>query len=334
MTSSHLYSTTWRTHTAFSRVLSPAVTADNVHLSAAFSGLYDKPSPFPDHEHGRLDAGHSLFGFFRHWFVILRQAYRFRLQFQAIRKHPLFPAIVPYMSLLDPGKNPRGLAPLYVVFEGKKFNGSFLKAAEQLSVIEVVVPREQFRFICEIGAGFGAMAEIVIKRHRPQLYCIIDLPETLQISSLYLRSVFPGSVQCPSVGEEICLTPGPTIVLLKSSLAERLKEFAPTIGLFLNSNSFSEMPFDVLTRYFALIETYTGTYLSNVNPPRFEGEHLYAGPETYPYSKDWEFVRKQRQQLPYYCNNYQMISYLPMRPADSSVDFSAIGAREAASPLL
>ncbi len=307
-----MYDATWGKRTSFSRMSLPKVTMRNFYLSSAFSGLYDKPSPFPYFECEPLIRNYSPLKFIKKWFMIFRHIWRFHVQFSWNSKKPLFAELTQYFPDVDPYtiSSRWSLTPFYREYKGKKFNGNFYKSSEQLYNIGQVVPKEAFGYICEIGGGFGAMAEMIIKRHSPRLYCIIDIPETLQLSSMYLSTVFPGQVHHYESGTALPAVEGTLILLMQSDMANSLKEVVPTVGLFVNSNSFAEMHPDVVRGYFRLIEQYPGTYLSNTNPPRWEGEYLYAGPETYPYCDRWEFVLKKRQQLYYWRKNYQMISHL------------------------
>ncbi len=311
MADKSMYSATWGRRTEISSQSMPHVTIDNFHLSSAITALYDSPSPFPYFEYTPIDGKWSLRTMLWRWFMILRHLHRFRIQLAWNSKAPLFPHLVEYFPDLDPGKKPRGLAPFYREYRGKKFNGTFLKASDQLQAMDSVVPKEKFQHVCEIGGGFGAMVEMIVKRYKPRLYCIIDLPETLRVSWLYLGSVFPDLVQKVEPGKPVTLKPGQTnILFLECTEYERLKEFAPEIGLFINGNSFAEMDLGTVRKYFALIERYPDCYLSNTNPPRWEGEYLYAGPETYPYSPGrWEFVYRRRQRLYYWKRNGQMIAH-------------------------
>lgn len=306
-----MYAPTWNKRTSYSKKSLPKVTVDNFYLTSAFSRLYDSPSPFPYFEYRNAGSQLSPIKMLKRWFITLRHLHRFRIQYDWNSREKIFPSLVEYFPDADPGVNVKMINPLYRIKNGKKFMGTFLKCAEQLQNMEKVIPKEKFQNVCEIGGGFGAMAEMVIKRHKPHLYCIIDLPETLEVSYMYLSSVFPDKVQRVVHGQPITLKPNDTnIIFLLAEDYKRLKEFSQNIGVFINGNSFAEMNPTIVKQYFELIESYPDVYLSNTNPPRWEGEHLYAGPETYPYSSKWEFLLKQRQQQYYWRKNYQMISHL------------------------
>ncbi len=273
---------TWGNRTSYSRG-EQHITAENFHLTPAFSGIYGNPSPFPYFERSR---GNVL----KRFFLMLLQIHRFRVQFKWNSAAPIFKEIKEYFPACE--KKPRWWMPLHVQYEGKKFNGVIMKNAEVLMNIERHVPRGNFQRVCEIGGGYGAMAEMVIKRFHPEYYYIIDLPETLRISRLYLTSVFPERID-------------KSIIFVSAGEYENIQV---PFSLFINVNSFAEMPLEVVRRYFAFMERSVGAYLGATNPPRFEGDYLYAGPETYPYNEQWEILWKQRQRLYYYRKNYQIIA--------------------------
>lgn len=282
MTVPHYHSDTWGNRTHFSGNVGE-ITAENFHLTPAFSGLYSKPMPFPYFEKGKD-------GFLKRWFRMLRQVHRFRVQYAWNSKEPIFKEIEEYFPPCN--KPPRKWMPLHVDHNGKKFNGVVMKNAEVQMNMEKHIPKENFQRVCEIGAGYGSHAEIIIARHNPEYYYIIDLPETLRVSRLYLSSVFPDKID-------------------KSIIFVEAKDYDTVdvpFGVFVNSNSLAEMPIETVQNYFKFMEKSPGAYLCATNPPRFEGEYLYAGPETYPYGEKWEVLWTARQKIYYHRKNLQIIS--------------------------
>lgn len=69
-------------------------------------------------------------------------------------------------------------------------NLDYLYAAEEVAFIEGAIASSELRSICELGAGFGRTAHAVLET-KPwiQTYWIVDLAETLSLSSAYLHSV-------------------------------------------------------------------------------------------------------------------------------------------------
>lgn len=305
-------SITWQKNTDLMQESVGDVSLENFHLSSAFAGLYEKPSPFPYLKYRAIKGRRRWTQFLKDWITLLLHPRRFRKQFAAAQNHTCFPTIVHFLPTLDAHAPPKFHVPFYTEYEGRKFNGIFLKCAEQFQSIDDILPQDKRQCICEIGGGFGAMAELLVKQWHPKIYCIIDLPETLHIAMLYLQSVFPGTL---FDADEYCdgkqASTGTTIVLIHADDSHVLRNVAERIDLFINSNSFAEMQFDVVQEYFKLIESYSNVYLSNTNAPHWEGDHLYAGPETYPYSDRWNFLYKERQKFPQWRMNYQIISHLP-----------------------
>jgi putative sugar O-methyltransferase len=69
-------------------------------------------------------------------------------------------------------------------------NLDYLYAAEEIAFIEGVIASSELRSVCELGAGFGRTAHAVLETMPSiQTYWIVDLFETLQLSSAYLRAV-------------------------------------------------------------------------------------------------------------------------------------------------
>jgi|GEM_PF-2707883 hypothetical protein len=282
MTAPNYHSDTWGNRTHFSGN-EKGLTIDNFYRTPAFSGVYCRPSPFPYFEKGRP-------GFFRRWFIMLRHIHRFRVQLAWNKEEQIFKDSEEYFPSCE--TKPKFWMPLHAEYKGKKFNGVVMKNAEIQMNMEKHIPAENFKRVCEIGAGYGAHVEMIIKRHDPEYFYIIDLPETIRLSRLYLSSVFPEKIDTSIIFVE----------------ANNVNSIDVPFTLFVNTNSLAEMPIETVKGYFEFMGRHPGAYLSATNPPRFEGDYLYAGPETYPYNDKWEIIWKGRQKLHYYRKNLQIIS--------------------------
>jgi hypothetical protein len=95
--------------------------------------------------------------------------------------------------------------------------------------------------VLEIGAGYGALAHALQTMAGPLDYVVVDLPESMLYSSIWLSTALPalpGTVASPGV----VLSPrGPGFTFVANHL---LAEFAPQLGgfdLVVNTMSLSEM---------------------------------------------------------------------------------------------
>ena len=98
--------------------------------------------------------------------------------------------------------------------------------------------------VCEIGGGYGGPARLWLTNpiHRPSKYIIVDLPESLFFSELYLAKHF-GTEQVFYVGDRSAatarkLTSAP-VVLCPNGYIDMLAPLA--IDLVINTNSMQEM---------------------------------------------------------------------------------------------
>jgi putative sugar O-methyltransferase len=104
--------------------------------------------------------------------------------------------------------------------------------------------------ILEIGAGYGGVADILIRVLSPNVFVVCDLPENLYLSLFYL------SVNHPQY--DVCLVhnvkPKPftrkTLVFCTPEGIDHVKE---PYELIVNTHSFQEMKLDEIRRYFKYI---------------------------------------------------------------------------------
>jgi len=96
--------------------------------------------------------------------------------------------------------------------------------------------------ILEVGAGYGGMAQVLIKKGLCSHYSIVDLPEMLPWSLSYLSSVFPNKkIGIGETSELAFYTPN-----LLDSITERF-------DLIINISSFGEMPKQVAIDYVRML---------------------------------------------------------------------------------
>lgn len=120
--------------------------------------------------------------------------------------------------------------------------------------------------ICEIGGGIGGLAYATRKTlQKGMTYILIDLPESLIVSSYFLQMSFPEE-RFLMLGEEDVSKVDLRqygIVLLPSYALPMLGD--RTVDLFFNASSFSEMNAETVSRYVTDVERICDRYFMHVN---------------------------------------------------------------------
>lgn len=116
-----------------------------------------------------------------------------------------------------------------------------------------VFSQRKINYICEIGGGYGSLAQKIRSRHECK-YILIDLPEANLLSSYYLSKHFPNlkfllcdEIMGKSVSKE--QMEGYDFVIIPSWY----KIEGVKIDLFINTRSLMEMNLKVIKKYFAFI---------------------------------------------------------------------------------
>lgn len=281
-----MYSATWRRNAALIASSSSQIVMSNFFLYSSFAGLYERPSPFSYGKHStpklsnlppppgggekklRVVAS-SAKGFRQvvgdYWWVLVRLA------------SPVFRRTLRYLppKTCNLGRFRLFFFPLL----RRKLNGPYLKAAEQFEIFAVKISGRKIETVCEIGAGFGALAEIVIWNSSPKRYVIIDLPESLEISHAYLSwvaSTNDGSNVSRTSSLDSLTLLGTEVIFVDATTFDHTQPGAlRDVDLFLNSNSFGEMTAEIIESYLHLVDSQPGALLVSANRHRKEGEHFF-----------------------------------------------------------
>lgn len=294
------YSATWLKNAALLEQNIGVVSGVDFHTCSSFAGLYERPSPF---RYRKTDPVSSLLNEHRSNGKNFSRMMRFcreslllkwdELRFRVLRMSGAFRAIE---ELLPEQKfETSGRVPFFYSFSRKKLNGPYLKAGEQLALLNSASHLTRVKTVCEIGAGFGALADSVIALLRPEKYLIIDLPQTLDICFGYL------SVQA---GHQLASAPfsrgawrdrqlviGESQVCFIDATATNLEELKD-VDLFLNSSSFAEMDREVLSRYLDSIDRNPGAILLSANPKRVEGSTVFDPDKFASEMQDWVLLAR------------------------------------------
>lgn len=300
------YSATWTRNARLLRCSSEAVSPSNFFTFSSFAGLYDRPSPFsyrknlepglaPELRASLLSSVKRILRGWQNWIVMKFDELQLRSQF-------LFGGGLDLEAWIPPKNSSAEYeTPFFYSFSNKKLNGPYLKAAEQVNLLQSCVDLSGVEVVCEIGAGFGALAETVIFNLKPRRYFIIDLPETLDISygylsaeatagerGLFLRNFGRGEWRKSTI--QI----GETEISFLDATEPAFQSLTG-IDLFLNSNSFAEMDSDTLGEYLHLVSKSPGAILLSANPLRTEGSSKFDPDGFASREPDWNLVSRAKQ---------------------------------------
>ena len=164
--------------------------------------------------------------------------------------HPRLPGAIPFPLT---SKNVRQC---FNGWSGREGTGHVLIAYYLLSLIMKQVPLTVRPLrILEIGPGSGNLASLFLHYFPGTRITLVDLPETLQLSFLYLRSLFPhlDFVLPNEVTAERLMT-ADVVFLTPDQI-----QFIPdgSVDISMNVHSFQEMLMPQIATYFALLERVT-----------------------------------------------------------------------------
>jgi len=155
--------------------------------------------------------------------------------------------------------------------------------------------RKDIKNICEIGAGYGGMCEMLAVNQPFDRYLIIDLFETLCVSMTYLRN-------SPTLKEfrffyiestnDLKDIPPRSIAFVSyktfHQISEALKKFP--LELFINISSFVEMGPTIVGEYFDFIQSYQDIYLFSANNMMRSEQGDNFSAYDFPYDNNWKHL--------------------------------------------
>jgi putative sugar O-methyltransferase len=151
--------------------------------------------------------------------------------------------------------------------------------------------------ILEIGAGFGELAEILIKNTNVK-YVIIDLPEANVLSSYYLNKNFKNKkifIILPNkkffLNEKIFNTYDIMIIPPWCRLDKKIK-----FDLVINTRSMMEMNNQTIKKYFSIIQKHIkikGIFL-NINRYLKKTKNNKTKISNFPYDENWEVIKSEK----------------------------------------
>ncbi len=181
-----------------------------------------------------------------------------------------------------------------IVYRGRRLSIDLLQSIEEFYAIAEARRFEQDDPVvfCEVGAGYGRLAHVVLSAMPRATYLIFDLPESLLLSQYYLTTLepawkaalYPESVQALRRGEPL------STYRLLFGLPQLLRSVPPgAIDVFINIYSFMEMTPEQVARYFQIIEDlqvgvlYLKQHKHELNPL----DRVVIGEASYPVRPSW-----------------------------------------------
>lgn len=158
---------------------------------------------------------------------------------------------------------------------------------------DLVFKHTDIRVICEIGGGYGSFAQKICSKHKCT-YILVDLPEANLLSSYYLSQHFPGrtfllcnEIEEKSISKKDIEKYDFVIIPPWYRFADDLQ-----VDLFINTRSMMEMNFNVIRKYFKLIQQHLslGGYFFNINRYYKDSVGYPIKLSEYPYDRYWEVV--------------------------------------------
>ncbi|MFF5496709.1 putative sugar O-methyltransferase [Streptomyces aquilus] len=141
-------------------------------------------------------------------------------------------------------------SPITVRCQGETLCLDYLQATFEVGFIESAIDLNGAR-VMEIGAGYGRTCHMIMSNHDISGYCIVDLPNTLELSRAYLREALDEDRY-----KLIDFVPVDSL----GSGAVRSERF----DLCINIHSMTEMSPDTVSAYLDLIdETCSAFYVKN-----------------------------------------------------------------------
>ncbi len=163
-------------------------------------------------------------------------------------------------NLLDTLEEPALGEGVPVLYNGRRLTLDLLQSVDELYRMQEALgfAKEDPIVFCELGAGYGRLAQVVLAAMPNAKYWIFDLPESLVLSQSYLTAVHPKAKAAlyPESAELLGKPGALDDVRLFFGLPHLLRKLPPSsIDVFINIYSFMEMHrrqvetyFDIITR--------------------------------------------------------------------------------------
>ena len=206
---------------------------------------------------------------------------------------------------------------------GQNFHIKWLHELETFVFSKIKV-----NYICEIGGGYGSLAQKIRSKHACK-YVLIDLPEANLLSSYYLSKHFPNlkfllcdEIRGKSVDKKQIEKYDFIIIPPWYKIEEDIK-----IDLFINTRSMMEMNFGVIQKYFDFIQTHIANdgFFLNINRYYKSSVGHPIELSKYPYDEKWKVVSSEPSWRQY--DIHQLITQRCRDRGNIKEELSKIGER-------
>ncbi|MBU0457436.1 MAG: putative sugar O-methyltransferase [Nanoarchaeota archaeon] len=169
-------------------------------------------------------------------------------------------------NILNKISEPKIGNPYVIHINGKELMWDFLQGVDEFYNIinKFNIDLNEEIVICEIGTGYGRLANIFLQVMPKCHYVLVDLPESLFVAYYHLSKVFGNSIkkyeesrerkECP---RDFFLEKKATFLLAQDFDKIKLK----SVDLFINIDSFQEMTPQIVKDYFDKIIKHNGKFL-------------------------------------------------------------------------
>ncbi|MDO8482076.1 MAG: putative sugar O-methyltransferase [bacterium] len=208
-----------------------------------------------------------------------------------------------------PAFNPEH-ADIFYNFDGNAFNFEMRKFGADIALMKQYMRpsgergsteasrpnvRRGIKNICEIGAGYGGMCEMLAVNQPFERYLIIDLFETLSVSMTYILNAptFKGfRFFYIESADDVKNLPLRSIAFISYKTFHKNPGVLKTLPLelFINISSFVEMGQTIVGEYFNFIQSYGDVYLFSANNMKRDEQGEPFGAYDFPYDKKWEHL--------------------------------------------
>ncbi|MCX5788593.1 MAG: putative sugar O-methyltransferase [Elusimicrobia bacterium] len=162
-------------------------------------------------------------------------------------------------GLLDTLEEPELGAGTYVMYGGRRLSLDLLQSIDELYRVREAsgFERDDRVVFCEVGAGYGRLADVVLSAMPNASYLIFDLPESLLLAQHYLTVRHPHvkAALYPESSEAVKDPLAPGAPRLIFGLPHQLREVKRgSVDAFVNVYSFMEMSRKQIETYFGIID--------------------------------------------------------------------------------
>ena len=207
-------------------------------------------------------------------------------------------------GLLDELEEPALGDGTFISYRGKRLSLDLLQSIDELYRLKETMgfERNDPVVFCELGAGYGRLADVVLRAMPNATYMIFDLPESLLLSQHYLTTLHPKAKAAlyPESRDVSASAAEIHSHRLVFGLPEQLKTVPPdVVDAFVNVYSFMEMSREQIETYFGLIDGLKASALylkQHKREVNIYTNSLNTG-ENYPVKPSWSKVFERTSTL-------------------------------------